>query len=85
MTLAAYALRRIAAILVILVVLSLLVFGLLALMPGDPALTLLGPKASTPEALAAVRERFGIRASSPNTSNDSTARMTRIAAMRRNA
>ena len=59
-TLTAYALRRIAAILIILAVLSLLVFGLLALMPGDPALTLLGPKASTPEALAAVRERFGL-------------------------
>jgi peptide/nickel transport system permease protein len=59
-TLVAYALRRIAAIIVILAVLSLLIFGLLALMPGDPALTLLGPKAATPEALAAVRARYGL-------------------------
>lgn len=60
MTLAAYALRRIAAIIVILAVLSLLVFGLLALTPGDPAITLLGPQQATPEALAAVRDRYGL-------------------------
>lgn len=60
MTLAAYALRRIAAILLILVVLSLLVFGLLALMPGDPAITLLGPQQATPDALAKVRDRYGL-------------------------
>jgi peptide/nickel transport system permease protein len=59
-TLAAYALRRIAAILLILVVLSLLVFGLLALMPGDPAITLLGPQQATPDALAKVRDRYGL-------------------------
>jgi peptide/nickel transport system permease protein len=59
-TLVAYALRRIAAIILILAVLSLLVFGLLALMPGDPALILLGPKAATPEALAAIRDRYGL-------------------------
>lgn len=60
MTFGAYALRRIAAIIVILGVLSLLIFGLLALMPGDPALILLGPKSATPEALAAVRARYGL-------------------------
>jgi peptide/nickel transport system permease protein len=59
-TLVAYALRRIAAIILILAVLSLLIFGLLALMPGDPALILLGPKAATPEALAAIRDRYGL-------------------------
>lgn len=60
MTLATYALRRIAAVVVILAVLSLLVFGLLALVPGDPAITLLGPQRATPEALAEVRDRFGL-------------------------
>lgn len=44
----------------ILAVLSLLVFGLLALTPGDPAITLLGPRQATPEALDAVRERYGL-------------------------
>lgn len=60
MTLAAYALRRIAAILLILVVLSILVFGLLALTPGDPAIALLGPQQATPDALAKVRDRYGL-------------------------
>lgn len=60
MTLAAYALRRIAAMAAILAVLSLLVFGLLALTPGDPAVTLLGPQQATPEAIAKVRERYGL-------------------------
>lgn len=60
MTFAGYAVRRLAAIVATLVVLSLLVFGLLSLMPGDPAVTLLGPRAATPEALATVRQRFGL-------------------------
>jgi peptide/nickel transport system permease protein len=59
-TLVAYALRRIAAVIIILTVLSLLVFGLLALVPGDPAITLLGPQRATPEALAEVRDRYGL-------------------------
>lgn len=60
MTLAGYALRRLGAIVVILAVLSVAVFGLLALTPGDPAVTLLGPQNATPEALAQVRERYGL-------------------------
>ena len=60
MTLAAYALRRVAAVLVTVVVLSVLVFGLLAIMPGDPAVILLGPQNATPEAIAAVNERYGL-------------------------
>lgn len=60
MTLAAYALRRVGAIVATLALLSLLIFSLLAIMPGDPALILLGPTRATPEAIAAVRERFGL-------------------------
>lgn len=60
MTLAAYALRRVGAIIVTLALLSLLVFSLLSVMPGDPAVILLGPQKATPEAVAAIRERFGL-------------------------
>lgn len=60
MTFVVYALRRLAAMVVILAVLSLLVFGLLAMTPGDPAVTLLGPRQATPEALVGVRERYGL-------------------------
>lgn len=60
MTLASYALGRLASMAVILAIVSLLVFGLLMLTPGDPAATLLGPRNATPEALAEVRERYGL-------------------------
>lgn len=60
MSLAAYALRRTVAIVATIALLSLLVFGLLALTPGDPAITLLGPQNATPEALAAIRDRYGL-------------------------
>lgn len=60
MTLAAYALRRVAAIVATIALLSLLVFGLLALAPGDPASILLGPQSATPEAVARIRERYGL-------------------------
>jgi len=60
MSLAAYALRRVVAIVATIALLSLLVFGLLALTPGDPAITLLGPQNATPEALAAIRDRYGL-------------------------
>jgi len=42
----------------LLFVLSFIVFTLLHLTPGDPALNLLGPRAASPEALAAVREQY---------------------------
>ena len=60
MTFAAYALRRVVAIVATIALLSLLVFALLALTPGDPAITLLGPQNATPEAVAAIRERYGL-------------------------
>ena len=44
----------------LLLVLSFIVFALLHLTPGDPALNLLGPRASTPEALAAVRDQYNL-------------------------
>ncbi|GGZ08267.1 ABC transporter permease [Streptomyces nitrosporeus] len=50
-----YVLRRLAGTAGLLLVLSLAVFALLRLAPGDPARTLLGTRSATPEALASVR------------------------------
>ncbi|MFJ8860139.1 ABC transporter permease [Streptomyces sp. NPDC102451] len=50
-----YVLRRLAGTAGLLFVLSLAVFALLRLAPGDPARTLLGTRSATPEALASVR------------------------------
>lgn len=54
---ARYVLRRLAGTAVLLFVLTVAVFALLQIAPGDPAQTLLGPRSATPEALAAVRSR----------------------------
>ena len=58
MTILWFVLRRVAAMAAILLVVSLLVFSLLALAPGDPATILLGPTRATPEAVARVRAEF---------------------------
>ena len=49
-----YALRRIPSALVVLAVGSVLIFALLRLVPGDPAMVLAGPDAP-PEAIDALR------------------------------
>jgi peptide/nickel transport system permease protein len=49
---------RLAATLVLLVVLSFTVFALLYLTPGDPARNLVGPRNVTPELLASIRQQF---------------------------
>lgn len=54
-----YYLRRLAGVLLILLVVSLVVFSLLQLAPGDPALVVAGADA-TPEQVAAVRENLGL-------------------------
>lgn len=52
-------LRRLASMVVVLFVTSVLVFALLRLVPGDPARLLAGPQAS-PEDLARMRDRLGL-------------------------
>lgn len=52
-------LRRVLSAVVLLWIVSVIVFLLTVLIPGDPALTLLGDGA-TPETLAAVRESMGL-------------------------
>lgn len=56
-----YLLKRIVLILFTLFVVSLLVFGITQVLPGDAALMLLGENA-TAEQLVAVRERLGLNA-----------------------
>ncbi|MEL6350797.1 MAG: ABC transporter permease [Cyanobacteria bacterium J06627_28] len=54
-----YILRRLLQLVPVLLGISLLVFAFLHLIPGDPAVTMLGDRA-TPEAVEALRERMGL-------------------------
>ncbi len=54
-----YAIRRGLTIVPVLLGVSVLVFGFIHLIPGDPALTMLGERA-TPEKVAEVRVRLGL-------------------------
>ncbi|MEM9979515.1 MAG: ABC transporter permease, partial [Cyanobacteria bacterium P01_D01_bin.2] len=54
-----YILKRLLQLVPVLLGISLLVFAFLHLIPGDPALTLLGDRA-TPEQVAVLRERMGL-------------------------
>ncbi len=54
-----YILKRLLGLLPVLLGITLLVFCFLHLIPGDPAVVLLGERA-TPEQLAALRERMGL-------------------------
>ncbi|MBY0298001.1 MAG: ABC transporter permease [Methylobacterium sp.] len=60
----AYLLGRLAGLVPVLIGLSLIVFLIMALIPGDPALAILGPYA-TPESLARVRAELGLDRSLP--------------------
>lgn len=51
--------RRIASLIVTLIVVSLLIFTVMNLLPGDPAAIMLGTSA-TPETLAALRTQMGL-------------------------
>ena len=55
----AYTLRRLLQLPLVLLGISLVVFLIMALLPGDPALAILGPYA-TPEALATLRAELGL-------------------------
>jgi peptide/nickel transport system permease protein len=54
-----YAVRRALTVIPVLLGVSILVFGFIHMIPGDPAQTMLGERA-TPEKIAAVRERLGL-------------------------
>jgi len=54
-----YALRRTLTVIPVLLGVSVLVFSFVHLIPGDPAVTMLGERA-TPEKVAEVRARLGL-------------------------
>lgn len=54
-----YALQRIAGVVPVLLVVSFIVFLLMAQLPGDPAINILGPGA-TPDAVRQVNEELGL-------------------------
>jgi peptide/nickel transport system permease protein len=54
-----YAVRRAFTVVPVLLGVSILVFGFIHLIPGDPALTMLGERA-TPQKVAEVRQRLGL-------------------------
>lgn len=59
-----YALRRLFAIIPTLLLVSVLIFVLVRLLPGDPAQLMLG-EAANPESVAALREELGLNRSIP--------------------
>ena len=60
-----YTLRRVRSGVIVLAIASIVVFGVLHLAPGDPAVLAAGPDAS-PETVAAVRGQLGLDASLPH-------------------
>ncbi len=59
MTNGRYAVRRVLGIIPIMLVVSFVVFSLMASLPGDPAINILGPSA-TPDAVARVNAEMGL-------------------------
>jgi peptide/nickel transport system permease protein len=55
-----YTLRRIVALVPVLLFVTFLTFVLLRLTPGDPALILIGPRETSPATIAAIREKYGL-------------------------
>jgi peptide/nickel transport system permease protein len=55
-----YTLKRLLALIPILLFVSFVTFGLVRLAPGDPALIMVGGKKVSPETLAAIREKYGL-------------------------
>jgi len=58
-------LRRVGQVIPTLLILSILIFGLQQLMPGDPALILAGEERGDPAVLAAIRAELGLDRSIP--------------------
>lgn len=55
-----YVLRKLPSLIATLLAVSFLLFLTTSLLPGDPALQILGPENATPEAIAAVRADLGL-------------------------
>lgn len=59
-----YLIERLLGLVLVLLGISLLVFAMASILPGDPATAILGPYA-TPERIEALRQHFGLQASLP--------------------
>jgi len=59
-----YILQRFVQLVVVLFILSIVVFTIVRLIPGDPAAVMLGTEA-TPQALAQIRREMGLDAPLP--------------------
>src|SRR3954447_339163 len=57
-SLALYVVRRLVALVALVVVISFVVFSLLYLAPGSPEQVLLGARPSTPETIQAIRDEY---------------------------
>ena len=57
-----YTLKRILQMIPVFLIVTVLIFLLIRAIPGDPAMVMLGEKA-TPESLAALREKLGLNES----------------------
>ncbi len=55
-----FILRRLAALIPLLFIVSVIVFGLILLVPGDASITLAGGDAATPARIVAVRHQLGL-------------------------
>ena len=64
-----YVIKRIGLAIVIAVLSVTLLFIIIQLIPGDPARTILGPRA-TPEMIASIKERMGLDKPLPHTDFD---------------
>ena len=58
-------LRRVGQVIPTLLILSILIFGLQQLMPGDPAMILAGEERGDPQVLAQIRAELGLDRSIP--------------------
>jgi peptide/nickel transport system permease protein len=61
----AYIIRRLLAMIPLLLFISLVVFGLTHLAPGDPAITMVGGRQTSAEVLDAIRQRYHLNESLP--------------------
>ena len=57
---AKYIIKRFIALIPVLLGVTLIIFTLLYITPGDPALIMLSDEAATPEAIAQIHEELGL-------------------------
>jgi peptide/nickel transport system permease protein len=55
-----YVFRRFVQMVLVILLMSLIVFTIIRLIPGDPAVVMLGPEGASPEAIAAGRRDMGL-------------------------